>query len=225
MTQFGSPPPPPAYAPAYPERSSAPPWSASAIGAFVLSLLGWIGITAILGLIFGVVGILATRDGKRRGRGLAIAAIPVSIVTGTVAVFIAFVFMLFLRMAEVPKKMEAVLGGSDVAAQVESLRQLTSAEWNQTVGDEAIRTWLADVRTKYGAMTAMKVDVSKGVSVSQDNQAPQVAVNARFVNGNAVLRFTFDAKDPWSARLSDVEIDGVSPRKATESEPGADKMP
>jgi len=218
MTQFAAPPLPPAYAPAYPERSGPPPWSASAIGAFVLSLLGWIGITAILGLIFAVVGILATRDGKRRGRGLAIAAIPVSIVTGAVAVLIALLFMLFLRMAEVPKKMQSVFGGSDVAVQAENLRKLTSDDWNQAVSDETLRAWVTEVRTKFGAMTAVKLDVSKGVSVAPDSEAPQLAVNAKFVNGNAVIRFTFDAKDPWSARLSDIEIDGVSPRNRADGD-------
>ena len=77
MTQFGPPPVPPPGMAMPDARSDPPPWSAAAIGAFVLSLLGFIGITAVLGLIFSIVGIVATRRGRRRGMGLAIAAIPI----------------------------------------------------------------------------------------------------------------------------------------------------
>lgn len=223
MTQFGPPPLPPQYVHDDPRRMGPPPWSASAIGAFVLSLLGWIGITAILGLIFGVVGLFATSGGKRRGRGLAIASIPISLATGALAVIFALAILVVVRMADVPKKMEVIFG-SDVAAQADGLRKLASADWNQAVSDDALKGWLTDIRTKYGAMTGLKFDVSKGVAVNA-NEEPELSVNAKFVNGNAVLRFTFDSKDPWSAKLADIHIDGVSPRKPAQPDRAAPVSP
>ena len=61
-------------------------WSALAISGFVLSLVGCLGITAALGLVFGIAGILATRGRRKRGFGLAVAAIPISMLTGALSV-------------------------------------------------------------------------------------------------------------------------------------------
>jgi len=64
------------------QHHQPPRWSALAITAFVLSFIGFLGFTAILAIIFGAVGIWVTRAGCRRGMGLAIAAIPIALVTG-----------------------------------------------------------------------------------------------------------------------------------------------
>ena len=46
-----------------------------AIAGFVLGLLGFVGITAILGIVFGSVGLSRIRGTAQGGKGLAIAGI------------------------------------------------------------------------------------------------------------------------------------------------------
>jgi len=62
-----------------------PPYSGLAIAGFVCGLLGltpcFVGLVlCILGIVFSSVGIAKTGIGKRRGRGLAIAGLVLSIV-------------------------------------------------------------------------------------------------------------------------------------------------
>lgn len=53
-------------------------WSGFAIAGFILSLLPY---TAILGIIFSAIGLSATSNNKKRGRGLAIAGLVIGIFT------------------------------------------------------------------------------------------------------------------------------------------------
>ena len=113
MTQFQPPTPGPAMAPGGPV--GVPPafnepvrWSAAAVAGFVLSLVGCLIVTAPLGLILGIVGIVTTRGGRRRGMGLAIAAIPISLLTGVfslivVANVVVFGQVLFQAKEQLPQ--------------------------------------------------------------------------------------------------------------------------
>jgi hypothetical protein len=175
-----------------------------------LALLGWIGITAILALIFGVVGIFATSGGKRRGRGLAIASIPISVVTGAVAVVLVLVLVVSLRMVEVPRKIESVFVSGDIPAQASRLRLLTGDKFNRSVSDETLHAWLAAVREQHGAMTALTMQVATAFSEADDG-APRLSAKGKFVNDEATVRFTFAPEDLWKAKLADIEVDGVSP--------------
>lgn len=53
-----------------------------AIASLVCSLAGVVfcGIPAVLGVIFGFVGLSQTKDGARNGRGMAIAGLVVGLV-------------------------------------------------------------------------------------------------------------------------------------------------
>jgi hypothetical protein len=71
-----------------------------AIAGFVLSLVGlfpgfwfwWLQIPAYLGTIFSILGLRATKAGKR-GRGLAIAGLVIGLVgIAAAAVFTAYVY-------------------------------------------------------------------------------------------------------------------------------------
>ena len=75
--------PPPGYQP-YGAAPGVPPTnSGMAISGMVLSLVGiipcfWaIQIPGLLGLIFGLIGLGQTKDGSRRGRGMAIAGVVI----------------------------------------------------------------------------------------------------------------------------------------------------
>ncbi|MEP7114681.1 MAG: DUF4190 domain-containing protein [Ilumatobacteraceae bacterium] len=82
------PPQPPGYQP-YPASAPMPDKrtkSGMAIAGFVCSLVGvipcfWaIQIMGLLGTIFGFIGLKQTKDGRRGGRGLAIAGVVIGII-------------------------------------------------------------------------------------------------------------------------------------------------
>ncbi|NMO51647.1 hypothetical protein HH310_10650 [Actinoplanes sp. TBRC 11911] len=75
----GFPPPPGGYPP--PQQQGM---SGLAITGFILSFLG-----GLLGLILSVIAIFQTGKGKKRGRGLAIAGVVISLIWGGVYVAIA----------------------------------------------------------------------------------------------------------------------------------------
>lgn len=90
--------PPPTYSapPGYqPYGAGVPPQptnSGMAIAGMVLSLVGlipcfWVfQIPAVLGTIFGFIGMKQTKGGARKGRGMAIAGVVVGIILIVVAV-------------------------------------------------------------------------------------------------------------------------------------------
>jgi hypothetical protein len=55
-----------------------------AITGFVLAMVSlvtfWLFVPPLLGLVFSAIGISRTRNGERKGRGLAIAGLTVSII-------------------------------------------------------------------------------------------------------------------------------------------------
>lgn len=62
--------------PAEPGTFTVPKTSRFAIAALVLGILG----VVLLSVIFGIIGLKQTKDGTRRGRGLAIAGLAISLV-------------------------------------------------------------------------------------------------------------------------------------------------
>ena len=69
------------------EPSEVPPFSLAAITSLVFSLLFCIPGLAILGLLTGIIGIFTTSGGARRGRGLAITGVVLSLLVGAVWLF------------------------------------------------------------------------------------------------------------------------------------------
>lgn len=54
-----------------------PPRSAAAIASLVLALLWICGIGSLAAIVLGIIGIRATRAGRQRGRGVAVAGLVV----------------------------------------------------------------------------------------------------------------------------------------------------
>jgi len=91
--------PPPGYQPyGGPAMQQQPTNSGLAIAGFVLSLVGlvpcfWLfQIPALLGTIFGFIGLKQTKDGARKGRGMALTAVilGVLLVLACVAFWVYF---------------------------------------------------------------------------------------------------------------------------------------
>lgn len=193
-------------------RSTTPPWSAAAIAGFVLSLLGCAGITALAGLILGVVGIFKTRGGQRRGLGLAVAAIPISLVMGCLSILVVTLTIFGVRGKTAVDQLPTVLA-ADSSATVEAvsaLRAIASDEFNAEVNDEALEEWLQDVGAKHGRL----VEVLKASRV-QPKESPTgartVNFDGKFVNGPAGIAVTFK-RSGWDVKIDDLAVDGVSSR-------------
>jgi len=231
MTQFQPPPFPPLpsqqddYPAAY--ATNVPPrWSAAAIAAFILSLLGFLGVTAVLGLIFGIVGIITTSGGRRRGMGLAIAAIPISLVTGVLSIVLLSVLFFGTRAMEIPVTLKAALG-ADSAAVVDSanaLREIGSAAFNNEVSTEALQAWITQINTKHGKLTAITKEPQELLSPTPEG-AWCLNFNGKFVNGLAPIRLIFKAEEFFSLRIDDIEIDGSSPRGSSVAPSSTRKEP
>ncbi len=208
MTQFQ---PPPTAADGSPSAGLPPSWSAAAIAGFVLSLLGCVGITALAGLILGIVGILKTRGGQRRGRGLAVAAIPISLVMGGLSVLFGISVMVIARGKVVVDQLPTVLAAdsSATAEAVSALRAITSQDFNADVTAEALQAWLKEVGAKHGRL----VEVPKLSPVqTKTSSSGEKATNfdGKFVSGPASITITFK-REGWNVKIDDLTVDGVSP--------------
>jgi len=216
MTQLQPPPFPPQQGQYGSPASYGPPglapWSAAAIAGFILSLFG---VTAVFGLVLGIVGIITTGDGRRRGRGLAIAAIPISVVTGAIFVLLVAGIFLATRAAELPLKLQSALAAdsSSLVGAADTLRELGSAKFNDEVSAEAMQAWLKQINAKHGKVTSANVRPFHQMSSSPDG-AIRLNVSAKFVNGPAVIQLVFTRckEKAWSLGIDDIDIGGSSPR-------------
>jgi len=229
MTQFQPPPYEPplgqqgnymtAHAP-----NALPRWSAAAIGAFILSLLGFLGVTAVLGLIFGIVGIITTSGGRRRGMGLAIAAIPISLITGALSILLLGLVYFGMHAKEIPAKLQAALGSDSatVADAANALREIGSAAFNDEVSAEALQAWITQINAKHGKLTSTSRDSQQFMSTTPDGVV-YLNFSGKFVNGPASIRLIFTAEQLWSMRIDDIDIGGSSPRVSAENSPESTK--
>jgi len=231
MTQFQPPPFPPLpgqqdYYPAAHGPSALPRWSAAAIGGFILSLLGFLGVTAVLGLIFGIVGIITTSGGRRRGMGLAIAAIPISLVTGAYSIFLLSVVFFGTRAMAIPVKLQTALGADSatVADSANALRELGSAAFNDEVSTEALQAWITQLNSKHGKLTSTSWDTQQMLSPTPDG-AMCLNFKGKFINGPASIRLIFKAEQLWSMRIDDIDIGGSSPRGSADAPSPTKKEP
>jgi hypothetical protein len=196
------------------------PWSAAAIAAFVLSILGFLGFTAILGIILGIVGIIVTSGGRRRGMGLAISAIPISLVTGAVSAFIVIGIVFFARGAEFIKKIEPVFSASTSSMHdaASKLHELGSKDFQEAVSTRQIEEWLREIGKEHGKLTALKLDQTNPIAKNPSGEAV-LNIDGKFVNGPATIRLTFTKENIWTPRIEDIEVSGSSPRASPDNEP------
>jgi hypothetical protein len=222
MTQFQPPPQPPddAYAGSggAPFAGAPVKWSAAAVSGFILSLLGCTGIGAVFGLILGVIGIVVTRGGRRRGRGLAIAAIPISLVTGAVVLVLGFAAVTMARkVTQATDHLPAIIGG-EVTSQADAadlLLSLTTEQLRAEVGPEKAQAWLAQVAKKHGKLVEVEPSLEGKPSGRTSDGNIFLSKGGKFVNGRANIKIIFDAASVWTgARIADIEVDGVSLRES-----------
>lgn len=213
MSQFQPPPDVPGSVPSVEPYGRAgfadpPPWSVSSIVGFVLSLLG---CSAPLGFFLGIVGIVRTRGGQRRGRGLAIAAIPISLVTGAVAVLLAFGLFVLGAVGVIASQLPMLLS-ADVETSKDAvflLREVASDDFNASVNDEKLQAWLQQVATKHGRLVT--IGGPSPVPSSAGSDGVGFDIEGKFINGRTSILIRL-SKQGWRYAIEDIAVDGVSPR-------------
>lgn len=213
------PPPPPMDPQGEPARSDdnfaqiavgPPPWSKSAITGFVSSLLICIPVVpSLVGLIAGVMGISSTSGGSRRGRGLAIAAIPISLLTGAGWVIGFIVIAMFVRSsAEVIKTVERVfkarnLSDADLQEVIDSMMSDEAADSTSPAG---IREWVERVVADKGSLAEVMVNVR--FERVPGTSSIVFVIPCRFVNGITDVRVVMavSSKGGRKYRIDDIEV-------------------
>jgi hypothetical protein len=191
-----------------------PPWSGSAITGFVSSLLICIPVvSSLVGLIAGIMGISSTAGGRRRGRGLAIAAIPISLLTG---VGWAYGLMIMVKSAtslmEMKTTVEQVfkardLSDEDVQALIESSMSERAAA---STTPAKIREWVEKVKADQGSLA--EVTLNMRVEPMPGTTTTVLVFPCRFVNGTADVRVisAVSLKDGMKFLIDDIKVGGHS---------------
>lgn len=189
------------------------PWSALAITAFVCSLIGFFGFTAVLGILLGIVGIVVTKEGVRRGRGLAIAAIPISLVTGSIGALMVLGFVSLGKMTTATRQVEAALASSadEGAKKIDFIMANSTVDFQQKVGREKLVQWVAEVNKKHGKLVELDRAFKPGTMTSSRENAV-LSYPGKFVNGQALLQVHFEQRSLTTPLIDNIEVDGLSPR-------------
>jgi hypothetical protein len=146
------------------------------------------------------------------------------LVTGALSVVLLSVLFIGTRAMAIPVKLQSALGSDSptVADSANALREIGSAAFNDEVSTEALQAWITLINAKHGKLTLASLDTNQTMSRSGDGSM-YLNVNGKFINGPAVIRLTFKAKDVWSLRIEDIEIGGSSPRGVAGNAPASTK--
>ncbi|UCG17756.1 MAG: hypothetical protein JSV19_06940 [Phycisphaerales bacterium] len=199
-----------------PESYGPPPMSKAAVTGFVSSLVFCVpGLSPLLGLIFGIVGIAATSGGRRRGRGLAIAAIPIALVVGAGHCYLAyFMGVVTHRMLAFPSRVVPVFRASStkVPEAAAEAYQLSSAGFRRAVSEEQFQAWVSEVIAERGQLQSFK---QSRPPFDKDPRGGNVVIAhlaGDFVNGSAVIDVVMVLnKKKGSWEFNDIRVDGHSP--------------
>ena len=213
------PPPPPMGPQGEPARSDdnfaqiavgPPPWSKSAITGFVSSLLICIPVVpSLVGLIAGVMGISSTSGGRRRGRWLAVAAIPISLLTGAGWAFgIMFMVAGIQGLLDMAGTVEQVFQARDLSDT--DLQEFIDSNMSERAAEVTtparIREWVEQVVAENGSLAEVMLE-------ARSERAPGTAKTVfifpcRFVNGHADVRVTsaVSLKGGMKFLIDDIEV-------------------
>ena len=211
MSQFT--PPPPLTLPPEPgytghDPSRPRPMSSAAAGGFVCSLILCVPLlTQLLGGVLGIVGIARTSGGRQRGRGLAIAAVGISVV-GLVLWIGAGLFGLWgweIMHTGVP--FEELLR-DDSPANITQLRdECFSARLALAVDEQAWADYVQQVRDEYGTLQSATFD-SKPVTTTPGGQGIIVHRRVLFTKETDESRASIDVT--LGFRGLQAEIDNIT---------------
>ncbi len=138
-----------------PDALSPPKWSLAAVAGFVLSFLL---ILAPLGILLGIVGIIRTWGGRRRGMGLAVAAIPIGAVVSLLVGMVLITFFVMRMNITYADRAAKVLQTSSVRVPevAEEFYAQRSEHFRKAVSQEELERWLDEVIKTHGSLLEVK---------------------------------------------------------------------
>jgi hypothetical protein len=163
--------------------------SAAAVTGFVSSLVFCLPlVTQLLGLVLGIVGIAKTSAGRARGRGLAIAAVVISLVVGGLWVLAGIPLMGTLRIASnIRPLLEA--DQADLPAVVSRVYGASfSDRLKLRVSERDVVDYLERVHETYGDLEALRSSSQFWQPAS--GEAADLALTGKFTKGTAGVRVT-----------------------------------
>jgi hypothetical protein len=185
--------------------TAPPPWSTSAIVGFIMSFLA---VLAPIGIILGIVGIVRTSGRRRRGKGLAIAAIPIGLIVSVLTVLAVMTVYGIMLMSKHALEQANVLKGSQATISERALAfyEGGSKRFHANLTADEFEKWLAAVTAKHGALQSVK---QGSPFITGDNDGMAFNLVGDFVNGSALISVTvgWDGVGPV---VDDIEVDGVS---------------
>ena len=187
-------------------------WSAAAIAGFVLSLLGCVGITAILGFVFGIIGIVNTKNGQRRGLGFAIAAIPISLLTAVLSVLLGLGIIMALSLGPLFGELADALESSEAVNAAAAVRSICSDSFKEDVDEEALKAWFAQIRDTHGNFVELQATSAPPAKTAKGNL--RFSQTVKFVNGSVSFTVELVRDGLVGFKIDDFAVDGVSPRRA-----------
>ncbi len=194
---------------------SDPKWSAAAIAGFVLSFLL---VLAPLGVLAGIVGIVRTRGGRRRGMGLAIAAIAIGLVVSLGTGLVGFGIRMVYQAGIAARDATSVLKTSSVTVPEKATKfyDQSARRFQLAVSPKAFESWLAGVVKEHGSL----VSVKRPSQASQFEMLPDGTwvfnFTGEFVNGTASIAVSIALPDGLHPEITDLMVDGISAVEASQ---------
>ncbi len=164
------------------------PLSGMAVAGFVSSVTICCPVfSPLLGLIFSTIGLMQTREGMRRGRGLAIAGLIISLLLVPLHGWVVIAGgTLAIELSRIPVAMSGlVTGETDVA--LADLYQLGSPELKSSVSESEFVAWVRAEFSARGGLQELSQDVQQPAGRSPDGQHLRLPWAAQFPEGQIVI--------------------------------------
>jgi hypothetical protein len=192
--------------PGAPTSAAQPPWSVAAIAAFIASFLGCLLVPALLGLVLGIIGIVQSSGGKRRGMGLAIAALPISVVTAAIGVFGVFMGIIAMNFVAITSSLPQIFDESQgEEAMLAAFRDIASERLSLAVDDDAFRDWIERVTDERGKLVEIEPPKRQG---QPSGTVAEIPLIGKFVNEDAEILIVVDFSNLLDPRLDNIAVDG-----------------
>jgi hypothetical protein len=194
------------------------PWVALAFRGFLgqRGLLTGAAVGAGLGVvatILGIVGIFHTRKRRRRGRAVAIAAIPMGLVFGMLQGIAGVAIFQIVSVTKFSDQAVQVLRSpqAEVTTQAESWHaEFTAKRFQVSVPPDQLAGWLNAILAEHGQLQSAAL--SKKAPIGSERGSMVCNLIGQFVNGSAPIELVVGFDEPLKPKIDDIRVDGSSPR-------------
>ncbi len=172
------------------------PMSGMAVAGFVSSVIFCCPVLSpLLGLIFSLVGLMQTKGGMRRGRGLAIAGVIIALLVGVPLQGYGGYWSFNFFGDEVTLMQNLMsMDSQNVDARAAAIYELGSPNFKSKVGEAKLAGWLADKFEELGGV--------QSITISQQQQGAAASLEGRFK-----LEFKVQFPEKTVPLLVDISLD------------------